>query len=170
MIRDVAILASNFIDSYDNPLFNDSGLDPFLSGAYPGSSLDALKPYGLKVMNSSLFFKLLHVDLGTPSSRIQSRFTTDDSHSRIAKLLSSVWNTEGEKRLGLLNILPLRSGTWVNANMGEVFLPTTCEIPVLPGVDMPILDPAAVANEERKTLFTQLGAVEPSIASVQAQY
>lgn len=124
--------------------------------------------YGLKVMDFNLFFNLLYADLRTPFPTIWSRRTTEDSHSRIAKFLSRVWNYEGAIRLGELNILPLRNGQWVNANLGTVFLPTTGDIPVPPGVDMPVLHPAAVANEERKKLFIQLGAIEPSIGNVRA--
>jgi hypothetical protein len=42
----------------------------------------------------------------------------------------------------------------------------TDNIPIPPGVDIPVIDPGAVSSHDRRTLFTHLGVVESSVAGV----
>jgi hypothetical protein len=42
----------------------------------------------------------------------------------------------------------------------------TDNIPIPPGVEIPVIDPGAVSNHDRRTLFTHLGVVESSVAGV----
>jgi hypothetical protein len=50
----------------------------------------------------------------------------------------------------------------------SIYLPTTRGISVPPELDIKVLEPSAVANEDRQLLFTHLGIIEPSIADVRA--
>ncbi|KAK3941989.1 hypothetical protein QBC46DRAFT_257257 [Diplogelasinospora grovesii] len=164
-IDDVVILASDAKDDDLDPLFDDSVLDPFLSKEYPYVSWNALRQYGLRITGYNLLLDMLQADLDSPASRMKSKSTSKDWHSAVAQVFSGLPN---RKRLKRLPLLPLRGGQWVSANSGSVYLPTTGGTPIPPGVDIQVLDPAAVANDDRKTLFVQLGATEPSLADVWA--
>ncbi|KAH1371700.1 hypothetical protein KXX10_006688, partial [Aspergillus fumigatus] len=125
---------------------------------------ETLKEYGLRVGSFDLILRMLKSDLESSTSRVKSHVTSADFHSRISQLLSTIANEheDGMRTLNELAILPLRNGEWVPANSGPVYLPKTGEIDIPADVDFRILDPAAVANEDRRALFTHLGAVELS--------
>lgn len=165
-INDVVVLWKRFMDSDGNPLFDDSDIDPFLSSHYPYESRKALVHYGLKHMSYALVFHMLRKDLKSAASRIKSKSTSEDSHSRIAKLLSRYAETWDTEFLVQLALLPLRSGHWVSANSGSVYFPTTNGISIPPGLDLRILDPTAAANKSRRSLFSILGVTDPSVIQV----
>lgn len=164
-IRDVKILASDFMDRDGYPLLDDSDIDPFLSSRYDYRSRDALRPYGLIVTDYDLIFRILHKDLEGPTSRVQSMSTSEDNHSRIAKLLSRIAETRKDS-LEPLALLPLRSGAWVPANSGSVFFPTIEGISIPPGIDLRVMDTTAAANEYRRSLFVHLGVTYSSVPQV----
>ncbi|KAJ6128191.1 hypothetical protein N7471_009408 [Penicillium samsonianum] len=164
-IKDVKVLATDFMDSDGNPLLDDSDIDPFLSSHYPYASQKALRHYGLETMSYDLLFCMLYKDLESAASRIQSMSTSEDSHSRVAKLLSVVAETHKDSLVSL-ELLPLRSGPWVTADSGSVFFPTIDGISIPPGLDLRVLDPNAAANENRRSLFILLGVTEPSVIQV----
>jgi hypothetical protein len=164
-IKDVKILASDFMDRDGNPLLDDSDIDPFLSSLYHYTSRNALRPYGLMVMDFGLIFRILQKDLEGPASLVQSMSMSEDNHSRIAKLLSRLAETRNY-RLETLALLPLRSGSWVPANSGPVVFPTIDGISIPPGIDLQVIDTTAAANEDRRSLFIQLGVTYSSIPQV----
>ncbi|OQE11913.1 hypothetical protein PENFLA_c069G02111 [Penicillium flavigenum] len=164
-IKDVCILAVEFMDGDGNPLLDDSDIDPFLSSHYTYASRNTLRPYGLQAMHYNLVRLMLNKDLESSASRIQSMFTSEDDHSRIAKLLSKVAKIN-KSWLEPLPLLPLRNGPWVPANSGSVFFPTVNGISVPPGLDLRVLDATAAANECRRSLFVQLGVTDPSVPQV----
>ncbi|GFG16303.1 hypothetical protein IFM61392_09435 [Aspergillus lentulus] len=170
VIGSLVILPEDFMDSDGNPLLDDSSLDPFISTAYPAALEGTLKEYGLGVGTFDLILRMLKSDLESPTSRVKSCVTSADFHSRISQLLSRIENEDKDemRTLNDLAILPLRNGEWVSANSGPVYLPKTGEIDIPAAVDFRILDPAAVANEDRRALFIHLGAVEPSVSAVRS--
>lgn len=170
VIDSIMILPEDFMDSDGNPLLDDSSLDPFISTAYPAALEETLKEYGLRVGSFDLILRMLKSDLESSTSRVKSHVTSADFHSRISQLLSTIANEheDGMRTLNELAILPLRNGEWVPANSGPVYLPKTGEIDIPADVDFRILDPAAVANEDRRALFTHLGAVELSVSAVRS--
>ncbi|PIG82100.1 hypothetical protein AARAC_000013 [Aspergillus arachidicola] len=170
VLESIVILPEDFMDSDGNPLLDDSSLDPFISTAYPAALEETLEEYGLGVGTFDLILRMLQSDLESSTSRVKSHVTSADFHSRISQLLSRI-EKEDEDEMRTLNelaILPLRNGEWVSANSGPVYLPKTGEIDIPAGVDIRILDPAAVANEDRRTFFIHLGAVEPSVSAVRS--
>jgi hypothetical protein len=168
VIDSLVILPEDFMDSDGNPLLDDSSLDPFISTAYPAALEETLKEYGLGVATFDLILRMLKSDLERSTSRVKSHVTSADFHSRISQLLSRIENEDEMRTLNDLAILPLRNGEWVPANSGPIYLPKTGEIDIPTAVDFRILDPAAVANEDRRALFIHLGAVEPSISAVRS--
>ncbi|KAJ5297272.1 uncharacterized protein N7443_008165 [Penicillium atrosanguineum] len=166
----IVILPDDFMDSDGNPLLDDTSLDPFLSAAYPAALEETLEEYGLRVGTFDLVLRMLRSDLESSTSRVKSHITSADFHSRISRLLSKIEN-EDEDEMSILNelaILPLRNGEWVSANSGSVYLPKTGEIGIPADVDIRLLDPAAVVNEDRRAFFIHLGAVEPSVSAVRS--
>lgn len=170
VIDSIVILPEDFMDSEGNPLLDDSSLDPFISTAYPAGLDETLEEYGLGVGTFDLILRMLKSDLESSTSRVKSSVTSADFHSRISQLLSRIENEDEDEMRTLheLAILPLRNGEWVSANSGPVYLPKTGEIDIPAHVDLRILDPAAVANEDRRAFFIHLGAVEPSISAVRS--
>jgi hypothetical protein len=168
-IRDVKLLAPDARDSENNPLFDDPISDPFLSDAYHSDSRTSLGPYGLVYAEFDMLLALLQADLNTPESRMKSPSTSQGWHSAVARLFSSCFSnryTTCISKLRTLPLLPLRTGAWVSATTGPVYWPMTGSIPIPPGVDIPVIDPGAVSNHDRRTLFTHLAVAESSVAGV----
>ncbi|KAL2132353.1 hypothetical protein VTI74DRAFT_3924 [Chaetomium olivicolor] len=114
---------------------------------------------------------MLAADLQRPDSRMKSDSTSQEWHSAVARLLSRCFTTNLPRmveRLNMVPLLPLKHGYWVTAKGRPFYLPEMQGIPIPPGVDFSVLDPAAVANAERKQLFLHLGAREAQIARVRA--
>ncbi|KAE8133581.1 hypothetical protein BDV38DRAFT_274159 [Aspergillus pseudotamarii] len=170
VINSIVILPDDFMDSDGNPLLDDSSLDPFISSAYPAALQETLEEYGLRMGTFELILKMLKSDLESSTSRVKSDVTSADFHSRISQLLSRIEHEDQDEmhNLNELAILPLRNGEWVSANSGPVCLPKTGEIDIPADVGIRILDPAAVANEDRRAFFIRLGAVEPSVNAVRS--
>ncbi|KAK5994783.1 Protein NO VEIN-like protein [Cladobotryum mycophilum] len=166
-IDDVVIVDSDFKDENGEPLLDDPVLDPFISDQYPMHCQSALQSYGLRVLYGDRILRLLHADLESPASRIKSESTDEEWHSALAAFLTETYEKDMSK-LYRFTLLPLRTGQWVATDNNVVYLPTTGRVPIPPGVNMRVLDPAAVSNNDRKSLFTQLGAVEPSILEVRS--
>ncbi|KAL5362015.1 hypothetical protein BJX96DRAFT_153271 [Aspergillus floccosus] len=170
VIDSVVILPEDFMDSSGNPLLDDSSLDPFISAAYPAALEETLEEYGLGVATFDLILRMVQSDLESSTSRVKSHAASADFHSRISQLLSKIPDEDEDDMhtLNELSILPLRNGEWVCANSGPVYLPKTGEIDIPADVGFHILDPAAVANEDRRALFVHLGAVELSVSAVRS--
>ncbi|KAK3331475.1 hypothetical protein B0H66DRAFT_487633 [Apodospora peruviana] len=169
-ISDLLWLTPDSSDRNRDPLLDDPRKDPFLAKKYSRSVVDALKEYGLKNTHFNLWIGLLEADLRSATSRMKSPLTDEDWHSRVARLFCKPFNENWEcmSRIKRLAMLPLRTGRWVSADSGSVYLPTTCGIPIPTEVQMDVLDPVAVANSDRKALFTMLGATEPSVVDVRS--
>jgi len=170
LIRDVRFLADNAQDSDGNPIFEDASLDLYISKAYPWSSHSPLREeYGLEVGTMGLLLDALEVDLKSSTSKMKSESTSAEWHSKAAKLLADCYRREYKAsiaRLKTIPLVPLLSGQWVSSKNSKLYLPTTNGISIPPALDLPILSPTAVANEDRKTLFIDLGAAEPPVAIV----
>lgn len=174
-IDKVVTLVPAFQDHNAEPLLDSEAKDPFLSGVYPPECIQALQQYGLGVQKTSLLFELLELDLQSLRSRMKSYSTSADWHSRVARVLLK-YGPGQQTRFRELDLLPLRNGglfgatnRFVSANYGQVYLPTSEGIPIPRCADLSVLDATAVANEDRKTLFVQLGAVEASAADARAK-
>lgn len=162
-LNDVVTLSADFMDGDNRPLIDDEKLDPYLSDKYPLTSYGILKQYGLKNNNASLVLSLLQRDLDKPDSRVKT-YKCEKWHSALARLLRKV----DLPTLQRFAILPLRDASWVSAEACSTLLPTTNGIPVPEGLPLAILDPSAVNNADRKSLYTYLGASAPRISHVRA--
>ncbi len=162
-IDTVALLAGHFKDDEGSPLLDDSATSVFISNRYSPEATNLLEEYGLKIMDVDHVVDLLRADLTRATSKMRSASTSQRWHSTMAQLLTKYANYYRVRQLALL---PLRSGDWVSLDSGSVYLPTAEEIPVPIDVNMRILDPAAVANKDRRALYTRFGAAEPSVVDV----
>ncbi|KAM7185751.1 hypothetical protein V8F20_011688 [Naviculisporaceae sp. PSN 640] len=171
LIRDVHIVGNDTVDANGDPLLDDPEKDVYVSGLYTSRATESLGKYGLSVGYAPQRLDALEADLMKPTSRMKSESTDADWHSRVAKLFSSYFTKKWQNctdRLKTIAFLPLRSGEWVSANSGAIYLPTSNGFAVPHGLDIRVLDPKAVANQDRRGLFVLLGASEPSIESVRS--
>lgn len=173
-IDKVVILVPEFEDHNAEPLLDSKVEDPFLSGDYLPDSVEILRQYGLKRQRPGLLFELLRLDLDRWPSTMRSTSTSADWHSRIAKLLIK-HSPHHQTEVRELALLPLRHGggffstKFVAADHDRVYLPYSEGVIIPTCVDLSVLDANAVANEDRKALFVQLGAVEASAAIMRAK-
>ncbi|KAK4235362.1 hypothetical protein C8A03DRAFT_36794 [Achaetomium macrosporum] len=170
-IRDVVILPQWARDQRGEPLMDDRDRDPFLSDGYRSKFYTPLRQYGLQPMGMDMFLDLLAADLQRPDSRMKSASTNQEWHYAVAQALSTCFTKNwpaSVERLKSMPLLPLRHGSWVTARDRRFYLPETKGIPIPPGVDFNVLDPAAVANAKRKQLFLLLGARKAKVARVRA--
>ncbi|KAH6672747.1 hypothetical protein F5X68DRAFT_175032 [Plectosphaerella plurivora] len=168
-ILDVFSLTPDFMGSNGQCLLDDSAEDPYISSAYPRTSVDSLLQYGLRWNHYDVTLRLLEADLESPSSRMKSHLTSQEWHSAMAKTLTSClarFSTRYMPWVRRIALLPLRGGIWVAADSSRAYLPTTDGVPIPPGIDLQVLDPAAVSNADRRTLFAQLGATEAEVTDV----
>lgn len=174
MIDKVVILLPELQDDNAEPLLDCEVEDPFLSGDYLPDSVEILQQYGLKRPRSRLLFDLLRLDLERRSSTMRSNSTSADWHSRIARLLIK-YSPRHQTEIRELTLLPLRHGgglsstKFVAADHDQVYLPYSGGVIIPTCLNLSVLDATAVANEDRKALFVQLGAVEASAAIMRAK-
>lgn len=169
LIRDVHFNRSDAVDANGDPLLDDPNPDLYISKLYTSWRIGSLRKYGLEVGSIDQVLDALEISLKSPISMVKSESTDADWHSRLAKLFSSCFTKKCYntiERLRKVTLLPLRSGEWVSADSGAVYLPTSNGLSVPPGLDIRVLDPKAVANQDRRDLFVRLGASEPTVESV----
>lgn len=158
-------LADDFTDERGKPLLDDSSTSEFVSNQYPSEAVIALKQYELEIMNGGHVVKLLRMDLRLANSKMKSATTSQPWHSTMSQRLTKFAD---ETQIRELPLLPLRSGSWVCPGTEPVYFPTVTGITVPIGVDLRVIDPAAVANEHRRSFFAAVGVVKPSITQVRA--
>lgn len=162
-IADLVVLAQDFTADDGKPLLGDSK-NLFLSANYPPECIAMLRGYGLYTLNINLVVTLLEEDLSSSSGVMRTTPSHSRWHTIMAKVLAKFADDIRVRRLALL---PLRDGTWVSADSGLVYLPTTAEgIPVPLGLYGRVIHDMAAANGDRLTFFKRCGAVELPIKDV----
>lgn len=150
------------------PMFDDNEKDIFTSPKYVRTK-KILMSYGLKSLDLDEFFDLVKKDLNSPKPRLQGN-STELWQSAVAKLFCHWFDTKPGmmQRLGSLSLIPLVKGHWTSANETTAYFPTTDGFDIPHGLDLEIVDPKAVANPDRRTLFTHLGVSTALIRDVQS--
>lgn len=166
-IHDLGRIPENAIIPNGEPIIQSRTTDVWLSDKYTEEALEILgtEYYGLQRFGAVLM-DLLKEDTMSDDSRMYSKATSAEWHSLVAESLlyeSSAY--EGSAKLHHLAIIPLRGGEWVTSEK-QFFWPFIGSITIPTEVNLPILDPAAVADLSRKRLFQHLGAKFATVAQV----
>ncbi|KAF2173314.1 hypothetical protein M409DRAFT_17255 [Zasmidium cellare ATCC 36951] len=166
-IDQVFEVADDFIEEDGTPLLDDPITDPFLSPSYPSSALQSLQEYGLEPSTFELAVDLIRKDLNSfHKSKIRDQSTSEDWHSRLARLV--VKDEDTIDALKSIAVIPLRSGDWACVADGPVFFPSTKGFAIPAGLPLQMIDPTVLANTARKAFFTRLGVEEPQVNQVRA--
>ncbi|KAF4959046.1 hypothetical protein FGADI_1924 [Fusarium gaditjirri] len=170
LIREVVIASNGMKDHGGKVLLDDPVKDPFISAKYPYKVTEHLKPYGLRVANTSLFVTLLQRDISQHDSKMRADTTADEWHSSVARMCSKIYDNgwNGIILLRSLEVLPLRNGQWASCTSGPVYLPTTGDIEIPEGLALKVLSKSATTNPDRRNLFRHLGATEATYEKVRS--
>lgn len=153
------------LDSHGLPLFHDRpGVNrKYLSLRYDPEDVDILRDvFDLHDIEDMHMYHRIKQDLESGSSKIKSRTTDDDWHSRAASLVSSILSRSSmgpKKMIRELPLIPLTSEKWVDASEEELYFPAAIG-PEIPKDLITTVDPGAAENDSRKALFTTLGVTD----------
>ncbi|MCJ1310202.1 hypothetical protein MMC25_003863 [Agyrium rufum] len=151
-----------FQDRQGKPLCVDIDPEIYLSSGYTYDDFCKLAPLGVSAAYFNEYVPRIKADLARSDSRMKAPTTDEDWHTKMSEFLttpftkSSGWTTAIES-VKSLAVIPLRDGTWVSANSGPIFLPKSGSTLLPTDLGLKIVQPSAVANAARKTLFTYLG-------------
>lgn len=151
-------------DEDGSPLFEDLPEELYLSQYYHNDDKLALDQLGVKILTVGEICARVQADLISTSSRMKSGTTSNDWHSRSAKLLVLPFNKGWEATADLvrkMGLIPLQDGRWVSAVSGSIFYPHNHDLlPVPTDLGLQLLSAEALRNPDRKALFSKLGIKE----------
>ena len=126
------------------------------------NALPKLKTLGLRVMNIHDCVERIGRDARSSTSKMKS--ADDDWHERVARILLVVFEKQHLERkipyLKSLPLIPLGDQQWTSITDGAVFFPDTDDMPIPWDLGLRLIEPKAIKNATRKTLFTKLGVVD----------
>lgn len=157
-------LNTNAEDEDGNPLFYDLPEELYLSQHYDWDNLPALKQLGVDTVNIFEILARIRADLISAFSRMKSTRTSNDWHSRSAKLLLAPFdngNRIAANEVRNLALVPLHNGEWASASSGSIFYPyNRGTLPVPTDLGLRLVSVEALKNSDRKALFFKLGIKE----------
>lgn len=150
------------LDEAGNPLFKDLPNEVYLHLEYEDSDFETLHEIlGVQELNFWDISPRVRADLDSPFSRWKSSTTSDAWISRSATMLMRSFHTQNTvaEIIGLkeLPLIPLRDGSWVSGASRSLFFPDSEGVPVPTDLGLPLVDPQALGNSVRQTLFKKLG-------------
>ena len=160
LIGQLKIVPSDLRGSYGEPLVPDllEEEEMYLDRKYGTREHDALpklKAFGLRAMSTHDCIERIGRDAMSSTSKMKS--ADDDWHERIARILLGVFE---KSYLKTLPLIPLGGQRWTSITDGAVFFPDTNGMPIPWDLGLRLIEPKAIRNATRKTLFTKLGAVD----------
>ncbi|KAK3684086.1 hypothetical protein B0T22DRAFT_385008 [Podospora appendiculata] len=177
LIEDSRSHNSMELDALGSPLFPDIEPGLYLSPNYRADDLLFLHPYGLSHMFMHEIIVRARRDLESPNSRMKKSESPETAgikkwQPRAARLLQQPFKsgrTPWQARIKELDLLPLRDGSWTSAKSGTVYYPTVdvTDLEIPSGLNLKVLDPAAVADADRKQLFDYVGVQTASVTLIQ---
>jgi hypothetical protein len=89
---------------------------------------------------------------------MKSVIPEDEWHSKVATVLNDAMNNDDMvNSISILPLIPLTKGTWVRPKGGSIYFPTYDGVDIPTGLDqLNLVNPDALANQERFTLFEKL--------------
>jgi hypothetical protein len=165
LISQLKIVPNNFKGSDGEPLVPDLPEEIYLDRKYNAisySALPKLKTLGLRVMSTYDCIERIGRDALSLTSKMKS--ANDDWHESIARILLAVFEKPLLKTkipyLKSLPLIPLGHQRWTSIYDGVVFFPDTDHVPIPLDLGLRLIEPKAIRNATRKTLFTKLGVVD----------
>jgi hypothetical protein len=167
LISQLKIVPSDFRDSHGEPLVPDlpEEKEMYLDPEYSFreyNALPKLKTLGLRIMSIHDCIERIGRDAMSSTSKMKS--ADDDWCERIAHILLVVFEKSHLKTkipyLKSLPLIPLGDQRWTSITDGAVFFSDTDDIPIPSDLGLRLIEPKAIRNAVRKTLFTKLGVVD----------
>ena len=155
--NDLKYLPSCYRNQYNEPLVRDLAKEIYLSQDYAYDDWRLLKPMKCKTISVHELVERIDADLQRSDSYMKSKETSEDWHTRCAALTCSLTDS-AETDIRRLQIIPLQSGQWVSAISGRLYYPRSKQCDVPTDLDLQLIDPSALENSSRSTLFARLGA------------
>ncbi|KAK2855643.1 hypothetical protein FQN49_004989 [Arthroderma sp. PD_2] len=158
LMKSLYRIDSTLLDEDGMPLFDDD-TEQIISQKYSQNDLDILSSYGLKDAGVERIIGWVTNDLKAgQGSRLKSHESTDDWHTRVAKLLCSLFN-HGDINLAVLkslDLVPLENGTWASTSSKAIFFSSTTNLEIPSDVKINLVS-KDVVNLDRLELFKRLG-------------
>lgn len=171
LIKDMRRVPKDMLDENGEPLFPDLEPEEYLASEYSGKDLGLLKSYGLCQMGISDFLVRVLKDLTEQKSSImKSPETSDDWHSRVAKILLEFLPRRGAT-IKSFKLIPLAGGAWKSSNdlnSKPIYCSRVNGYNIPPNLGLDLLDSKAERNHNRKRLFDCLGVQQPEISYIRA--
>jgi len=163
--EDLRIVGDEYRDEYGQPLLADfpKGKNAYVSECYnDAQDIPVLKELGLLRMGTSGFLSRLKQDLECPNSRLRTRHSTSEWHTRVVNLLIKASKDQKShcKFVKSLSIIPLSDRRWVPPLNASIFFPTSGGIDIPTDLRLNLVDADALRNPSWKTLFSLLGVTE----------
>jgi hypothetical protein len=157
------------------PLISHGNLrNKLLSTKYPAQSSEGLKTLGVKEMTFNDFLEHFKHFIAFEKG-LQFRTMETTWHSQVAGLLSEHMLRRNLRSTSLdlhrYPICPLEDGSWVSADMQNLFLPCEDEISAqffqsLSGITVNIIDQEAAEDPQRRGLFRSIGILPCQQSSI----
>lgn len=164
---DVRYLPSQFLDENDEPIFEDTYPEIYLSKRYGNSVRFLLKDWGLKSLELSEFVDRAEADLKRETSRLRSPRSSTEWHSKAAFSLIVPFRKDLHrltKRVRSLELMPVQNARWISAKTSafrtvyhSAVFPTTEGADIPKDLNLNIVDGSASENPQRRILFRNLG-------------
>lgn len=150
------------LDEAGNPLLEDLPDEVYLHPGYESSDFGLL--HEILAVNELNFWDIslrFRADLDSPYSRWKSATATDAWISRSATMLMRSFHNQNTTAqivaLKALPLIPLQDGCWVSSDSRPLLYPDNKGVPVPTDLGLTLVDPQALDNPVRQTLFTKLG-------------
>ena len=156
--------ANTTVDCNGNPLFDDIlQKELYLSPQYLGENTRSFGLLGVQVITVNETLERVHADLSNPFSRMKSIVTSEDWHTRSARLLMEYldqYGLETSQQVRNLNLIPLQDSTWVSGASGVIYNPCSDGVPIPTDLGLRVIQAEPLKNRERKALFSKLGVAD----------
>ena len=166
--EDLRVVPPDCLDADGEPLLatllSGRACHSYLSPRYSINDPDLLAVLGVVSLGDDEFVDAVHEDLRGPSSRYKSHSTNDDWHTRTAKKLLAIAQSNVEC-IRYLQCIPLQDGSWVSAEVGTMYFPEYRNVSVPSDLNLRLVRKEFLCNATRKELCTALGvkACSPKI-------
>lgn len=145
-----------------NPLFKDLPDEVYLHSEYDLSDFELLHEIlSVKELSFSDVSLRVRANFDSPYSRWKSSTASHAWISRSAAMLLRSFHTQNNapEIIGLkaLPLIPLQDGSWVSSTSIPLFFPASRGVLVATDLGFPLVDPQALDNPVRQTLFTKFG-------------
>lgn len=164
--EDVRAIPPEYLDDAGSPIFGDrpERHRKYLSLEYGRDNINTLKElFGIRNIEDLAMCHRIKHDLSSAESRMKSRESSNDWHSRAARLIISILGrSQGTGIVGMihdLDLIPMSDGRWVTAKEPNLYFPAETG-PAIPQDILDTIDAESVVNEDRDELFVCLGAKE----------